>query len=269
MLTVGGTKVDSFIYSPLLGTENTNRTYGGLMHVTDWFPTILSLAGIDNYSPTPDTDQSLDGYDQSQAIMTAASSAGVVDDDGSDTRSRTSSSSNSHAVFPSVRQYVLYNVYANVEGKDYNISTNGSFAIRDSRYKLMHGYSGPESGWFSEDVVQETDDFTIVNDSYPISTDYPFTYYLFDLVSDPYETSNLYNNSLYDSIKTNLYQLVEEYVSSAVLQSEPVSTDSPLPFFAAHDYFYQPWIFPTTAAGDSDVTLPQLCSNVNSSFLLK
>lgn len=44
----GGIKVDSFIYSPMLKSSGT--VYTGLMHVSDWFPTILALAGI-NYAP--------------------------------------------------------------------------------------------------------------------------------------------------------------------------------------------------------------------------
>lgn len=41
----GGTKVDSFIYSPLLDEQITGQQYPNLFHVTDWFPTIVDLAG--------------------------------------------------------------------------------------------------------------------------------------------------------------------------------------------------------------------------------
>lgn len=38
----GGVKVNSFVYSPLLNLNN-GVVYNGLMHVSDWFPTILSV----------------------------------------------------------------------------------------------------------------------------------------------------------------------------------------------------------------------------------
>jgi arylsulfatase A-like enzyme len=40
----GGVKVDSFIYSPLLPDSSKGSVYSGIMHVSDWFPTILELS---------------------------------------------------------------------------------------------------------------------------------------------------------------------------------------------------------------------------------
>ena len=45
----GGTRVDAFIYSPLLPSTVAGSSYSGLMHVSDWFPTILDLAGITSF----------------------------------------------------------------------------------------------------------------------------------------------------------------------------------------------------------------------------
>lgn len=42
----GGVKVDSFIYSPLLPSSSRGSVYSNMMHVSDWFPTILELAGV-------------------------------------------------------------------------------------------------------------------------------------------------------------------------------------------------------------------------------
>lgn len=39
----GGTRVPAFIHSPLI--ENRRNIYKGLIHVTDWFPTLYSAAG--------------------------------------------------------------------------------------------------------------------------------------------------------------------------------------------------------------------------------
>jgi arylsulfatase A-like enzyme len=54
--------VDSFIYSPtLISPELQGTTYNQVMHVTDWFPTMLELADI---TYTPDDDFALDGVSQ-------------------------------------------------------------------------------------------------------------------------------------------------------------------------------------------------------------
>ena len=37
----GGTKVDAFVYSPLFTSAQQGSEYSNLMHVSDWFPTIL------------------------------------------------------------------------------------------------------------------------------------------------------------------------------------------------------------------------------------
>eukprot|EP00090_Calanus_glacialis_P001505 TRINITY_DN11078_c0_g1_i1.p1 TRINITY_DN11078_c0_g1~~TRINITY_DN11078_c0_g1_i1.p1 ORF type:complete len:485 (-),score=87.39 TRINITY_DN11078_c0_g1_i1:134-1588(-) len=50
----GGIRGVSFIHSPLLNL--TGFKYSGLMHITDWVPTLLGLAGV----PVP---EDLDGYD--------------------------------------------------------------------------------------------------------------------------------------------------------------------------------------------------------------
>jgi arylsulfatase A-like enzyme len=54
----GGTKVDALVYSTKLSSKQKGKRYGGLMHVTDWFPTILDMASL---SFTPDSSYPLDG----------------------------------------------------------------------------------------------------------------------------------------------------------------------------------------------------------------
>jgi hypothetical protein len=38
------------------------------------------------------------------------------------------------------REYMLYDYYYNVENKHFDLWTNGTVAIRNSRYKLMHTF---------------------------------------------------------------------------------------------------------------------------------
>ncbi|CAL4068821.1 unnamed protein product, partial [Meganyctiphanes norvegica] len=57
----GGTRGAAFIHSPLM--ENTPRSYDGLLHITDWYNTLLAAAGA---TELPQND----GYDQWDALRT-------------------------------------------------------------------------------------------------------------------------------------------------------------------------------------------------------
>ena len=52
----GGIRGVGFVNSPLL--EKNGTTTNGLMHVSDWFPTLMHLAGADT------TGLNLDGFNQ-------------------------------------------------------------------------------------------------------------------------------------------------------------------------------------------------------------
>lgn len=122
----GGIKVDSFIYSPRL--MNAGMVYNNLMHVSDWFPTILALAGI---TYTADDDHPLDGVNQIPGWL------------GTTTP----------------RTTMLYNMYTALTDYDFNIWHNGSFAVRDIRYKLMHTYNDSAYGaWYTPEEELEGDD---------------------------------------------------------------------------------------------------------------
>jgi len=56
----GGTRTPAFIHSPRYFSPRVEQ---GMMHVTDWFPTLLSSAGL-----TPSSDE-LDGVDQWDALL--------------------------------------------------------------------------------------------------------------------------------------------------------------------------------------------------------
>lgn len=104
----GGVRTGAFITSPLLGLDSTVE-YSGLFHISDWFPSILSLINIDYSS------YSLDGVDQ------------------------TSDWKSSKAGSP--RTDMLYNMYIDVNTYNFEVGTNATLAIRNSRYKLMHSYN--------------------------------------------------------------------------------------------------------------------------------
>ena len=59
----GGVRVHSFVSSPLLPEKAVGSTYNGLMHVTDWLPTLLFKAG------TSPPAHEIDGVNQWDAMM--------------------------------------------------------------------------------------------------------------------------------------------------------------------------------------------------------
>ena len=128
----GGVKVDAFIYSPLLPASTVGLQYQGLMHISDWMPTVLELSGADF---TPATGFELDGVSHVDAWLGDQSSSS----------------------YP--REVVLYNYYTNVDFYTFNIWVNGSFAIRDAQYKLMHTFNSSTYGaWYSTSSIDEDDD---------------------------------------------------------------------------------------------------------------
>lgn len=124
----GGIRVDSFIYSPLLPASTAGTVYTGLMHVSDWFPTMLALSGIEY---TPDDDHPLDGVNQLPGWK-------------GESTPRTS---------------MLYNMYVALTDYQFNIWHNGSFAVRDYRYKLLHTYNDSDYGaWYEPETIIDGDD---------------------------------------------------------------------------------------------------------------
>jgi arylsulfatase A-like enzyme len=66
----GGTRVEAFFYSKKLDDSRKGAEVNGLFHVTDWFPTILDLAGVSTYSPT----YALDGFSQYSSLLSGTDS---------------------------------------------------------------------------------------------------------------------------------------------------------------------------------------------------
>lgn len=172
--TVGGVKVDSFIYSPLLDERVRGSTYGGIMHVSDWMPTMLELAGIDY---TPAAGHAFDGYSQVSA-MTGLTAKNP-------------------------REFLVYNMYLNVQKQSFSMFGNAALAVRNYRYKLIHAFiNNPSSKWYSF-AEPNTDDWDYTSGSCPqfLALVGGYTYFLFDLQTDPNETKNLYNIAAYSTIK--------------------------------------------------------------------
>jgi hypothetical protein len=163
--------------------------------VTDWFPTILNLTGI---SYEADDDYTLDGVNQVPGWLTGEPQ----------------------------REHLLYNYYFNVADEFYNMWTNGSFAVRNSQYKLMHTYDSSTYGawWDYDDTLDNDDSLAEATCSQSGSQNGEFSYFLFDLINDPYETTNLYDSDDTDAAdaKEELYAKLDEYQARSKLMDADI-----------------------------------------------
>ncbi len=211
----GGTRVDSFVYSKNLIDESKQGTfYDNLMHITDWFPTILSLADISYEAPD---DYALDGYDQSSAIF--------GDDDAP-------------------RDDLVYNMYYNVSSvKDFDdFSTNVQFAVRIGDYKLIHAYSNSYQIYDYDDLLSADDGFS---DETAGECDWQFkgsyTKYLFNVKDDPYETTDLYDDDDYKTINTELLDFALDIATGSIYDDEPKTEGRAYTVWDDNDYYIMPW----------------------------
>ena len=179
---------------------------------------MLDLLGIDHSAPVR-----LDGVSHTHPLRSADLSTTQAltlththntHDAGTDTT----------ATADGPRKYLLYNVYTNVEGKAYNVLTNANAAVRNIRYKLIHAFvNNSASLWYpyNNDTITllSTAANTVVNtvsvaassddisetDVCPLyaAMEGSFALMLFDLQSDPYETTNLYNNLSYHTVQVS------------------------------------------------------------------
>ena len=200
----GGIRVPAFVYSPLI--KNPKRIERSLMHVSDWYPTLLKLAGglLSDY-------EDLDGFDMWEVI-----SEGVSED-----------------VYPP-RYELLHNLQT-FDGR----YTNS--AIRLGKWKLITGkwanctiesypfycfwVPPPE---FNTGLLLKTSDSLHTDVTYPSSIDnlahisksntrgYTHTQYdpvmLFNVEQDPYERTDL--KDIYPYIVEILVQRLDRYMWS-------------------------------------------------------
>jgi len=110
----GGVRGAAFIHSPLL--NHASRKYNGLMHVTDWLPTLLSAVGAD-----PKLLKNIDGVDQWDSLMNKK---------------------------PSQRKEVLLNIRHAKMGKGFWSVRYQKSALRVGDWKLIEGQSLDRNRWY-------------------------------------------------------------------------------------------------------------------------
>lgn len=180
----GGTKVDAFLYHSSFKSNNQNSVYSGLMHVSDWFPSMLYLAGITSYRPS--ISRQVEGYNHGYAWF------------------------NDQQQTP--RGYLLYNYYHKAANIAFDKDVNGSVAVRDRQYKLIHTFiDNSLSKYYSfNDPIDENDDHSVTGPKCTeenMMKDGTFEHMLFDLIADPNETTNLYNDPAYSKAQVCSFSL--------------------------------------------------------------
>ena len=124
---------------------------------------------------------------------------------------------------------MLYNYIGNIEGAEhtFDILSNAPVAVRNKEgFKLIHAFVGnPSSQYYDYDDVNDDDGDLhesagcTQSDSMDQSGNY--TYMLYDLNVDPYETTNLYSEASYSVLKNQLYaQIISYYSNSAACTAD-------------------------------------------------
>ena len=237
----GGSKVDAFVYSGGLPSAVRGATYSGLFHVTDWFPTLLDMAGV-KYKPA--TGYHLDGVSHFTALQTPAGGPDAP------------------------REYMLYNYYYDPADTSKTLWTGKAAAVRNARYKLIHTFDNKWSGaWYTEGEHYEADDdFTQVGGcsvTTAISSG-TFTHFLFDLDNDPYEETNLYGLSdVYEAVQDELYAKLDEYTANARPGPQVTSNDLEYVIWEESYNYVVPWDSPedvsTLIESKAAITYPNHC----------
>jgi len=200
----GGIRGVAFVHSPLLG-RRAGTVSSGLIHINDWFPTLVALAGGDT------TGLSLEGYDVWKTIAEGD---------------------------PSPRKEILHNIDPLTErhGLLLNISkfdNRVQAALLVGNWKLITGYPGTKVG--VNDWIAPPED-THIHSVYATDPDWK-NIWLFDISSDPLEKADLFET--HRDIAVNLLNRLAEYQSTAVPARFPMYDLRCNP--NNHNGFWGPW----------------------------
>ena len=187
----GGVRVPAFIHSPLM-KESAGTVSHGLFHESDWFPTMLSLAGGEHRD-------SFDGYDQTDFLFNGKESA--------------------RDVVP-------------IQIDQMSGPVMGASIIRSGKWKLIKGFPGIWNGYGLDMFMTHTaDSLTTMYDNNTVSSVYGTYSYpwgaiaqyansladnimLFDLEADPTETTDLAAEN--PDVVEEILALLKEYEDNAV-----------------------------------------------------
>ena len=201
----GGIKAVGFVHSPLLKKRGTVNS--GLIHISDWFPTVIALAGGNT------TGLNLDGYDVWKSIT-----------DGD----------------PSPRKQILHNIdsLSPKHGFLWNISdfdNRVQSAVRVGNWKLITGQPGDPDNEMSNSWIAPPED-TNIHTVYATDPEWK-NIWLFDIDSDPLEKTDLFES--HQDIAVDLLKRLAEYDATAVPPRDPLNDLRCRP--ELHNGFFSPW----------------------------
>ncbi|XP_062508548.1 arylsulfatase B-like isoform X2 [Corticium candelabrum] len=150
----GGVRGTALVHGSMLKISKYQNE--GLMHATDWYPTLLTMIGVD---PSLSGSKPLDGFNQWPMISQNASSA---------------------------REEVLLNIdrLHNILGP-FVRNGGGHAAIRRGNYKLVLGDPGPPDIWSTPVNA------SVLYIGHPLATTWNTTVQLFDVVNDIREEKDI------------------------------------------------------------------------------
>ena len=217
----GGIRGVGFVHGKILNMPNPNViTNNELIHISDWYPTLLSAAQCQVMQGT----QPLDGFDQWKTITTYQASP---------------------------RQEILHNIdplyqpwfdsnFSNLEMIRMGFNTSVHSGIRVGDWKLLTGIQGDDRWVIPPEFNNQFKDHKLDNDE----NDPRFQMYdpkpiqLFNIKYDPYERVEV--SALYPEIVNRLLVKLSRYNATAVplLNAPPDPNSNP----DLHGGFWQPWI---------------------------
>ena len=209
----GGVRGVGFLHGKMLNVPDRNvKTNNHLIHVSDWYPTLLRATGC----PVMPGTQSLDGFDQWKTITEYAESP---------------------------RTEILHNIdpLSALPQKKIvmGFDTSVHAAIRVGDWKLLTGDPG-DSRWIEPPELRNLDLSMFSNMSSKFDKNQFITnktIQLFNVRYDPFERTEV--SDVYPNIVAKLLTRLAQYNSTAVPVRFPSSDPAADPKF--HDGYWQPW----------------------------
>ena len=190
----GGVRITGMIYgtSDIIPSSVRGSNYTQLMHAVDWYPTLLSAAGIDI---NDNINYTLDGKDQWNGIKSG-------NKDGND-------------------KYFQYrdDVWIGYEvSTQSNLVNYNNTAYRYKWTKIINGTGGKPNSWYPPPSLEQ------VNMSMDIKWDgtmynydgYRLPIYLFNISTDPTEHFNVTDDDLLNEMYNRMLQVEKDGVPQAV-----------------------------------------------------
>eukprot|EP00615_Pteridomonas_danica_P010079 CAMPEP_0114352000 /NCGR_PEP_ID=MMETSP0101-20121206/17615_1 /TAXON_ID=38822 ORGANISM="Pteridomonas danica, Strain PT" /NCGR_SAMPLE_ID=MMETSP0101 /ASSEMBLY_ACC=CAM_ASM_000211 /LENGTH=648 /DNA_ID=CAMNT_0001492177 /DNA_START=62 /DNA_END=2008 /DNA_ORIENTATION=+ len=192
----GGVRVPAFVYAPgIIPNAREGGTYDGIMHHVDLVATFIHIGGgdVNSMMMVSEEDDDVDSINMWQAIL-----------DDSD----------------SPRDEIVLNLPRSREWKIGSTETDEGVALIVGKYKILTNTA--HDNWFSPSLDKDFHStefmkaFTCECSFYTHSSSSECSYsnFLFNIIEDPNEKENLWDDPAYNAIRENMIKRAETLVSS-------------------------------------------------------